>query len=464
MEKFDAIVIGAGFAGMNCAALLAHSGLRTLVIEKDPVIGGRAATYNYRGITMDRGVHANPRGVHGYTARTTIEVGEELPNHLSCRPHITIIEPDGSFKALPQTISDLVNSPLLKTGDDKAEFIRTLDAIKRLSLDEIMSHREASYAEWEKDNIESEAVKKCLEPITFVLTTIEDAKKRSASDALYFLQGIIQAGFENMLTMAETGGSVAILKPLEKAIKKNGAIKLDTELKEIIIKGKAACGILASQAGSEYSAEASAIVYAAPVAQLFRQVDKALFSKDFAQYVDRCIGKHSSTLGFAALLDKEVLPAQFKGYVLGKLKSDPSKYFIFFSPSNISPRGGYAPEGTQLLFYGIFFPPEDGGDREKIKGWFDIAFEEAENIFPDLRDHFIWHKTGVERVAEAVDKSPGLDALSRPGPEIPGIEGLYICGDSVWCDAMATDGAAGSGRRCARAILSKAGINSAQQS
>lgn len=458
LEKFDAIVVGAGFAGLNCAALLAHSGLRTLVIEKDPVIGGRAATYNFRGIPMDRGVHANPRGIHGHTARTTIDVGEELPRHISCKPHITLIEPDGSFTPLPQTISDLVNSPLFKTKDDKAEFIQTLDNIKRLSFDEIMSYREVPYAAWEKENLKSEAVKKCLEPITFALTTIEDPKKRSASDTLYFLKGIIEAGFENMLTMAESGGSVAILRPLERAINKNGAIKSGTELIEITIKNKAARGIVATEGGSEYRAEAPRIIYSVPVTQLFRHADKALFPKDFTQYVDKCMGKHSSTLGLVALLDKVLLPPHLGGYVFGRLKSDPSRYLMFFSPSNISPRGGYAPEGTQLLFYGIFYPPEDGADKEKIKAWFDIAFKEAENIFPDLRDHFIWHKTGVERVAESVDKSPGLDALSRPGPEIAEIKGFYVCGDSVWCDAMATDGAAGSGRRCARTILAEAGI------
>jgi phytoene dehydrogenase-like protein len=40
MSNYDAIVIGAGHNGLTNAAFLAKAGLRTLVVEKNPYIGG----------------------------------------------------------------------------------------------------------------------------------------------------------------------------------------------------------------------------------------------------------------------------------------------------------------------------------------------------------------------------------------------------------------------------------------
>ena len=52
----DAIIIGAGYAGMSTAALLADSGLKVAVIEKSPIIGGRASSFTDKeGYTWEYG-------------------------------------------------------------------------------------------------------------------------------------------------------------------------------------------------------------------------------------------------------------------------------------------------------------------------------------------------------------------------------------------------------------------------
>ena len=38
----DTIIIGAGYAGMSAAALLAHTGRKVIVLEASDAIGGRA--------------------------------------------------------------------------------------------------------------------------------------------------------------------------------------------------------------------------------------------------------------------------------------------------------------------------------------------------------------------------------------------------------------------------------------
>ena len=44
MNKYDAIVIGAGHNGLTNAAYLAKSGLKVLVLEKNDYIGGAAVS------------------------------------------------------------------------------------------------------------------------------------------------------------------------------------------------------------------------------------------------------------------------------------------------------------------------------------------------------------------------------------------------------------------------------------
>src|SRR6478735_2351232 len=47
VERYDAIIIGAGHNGLTCAAYLAGAGKKTLVLERRPVIGGAAVTETF---------------------------------------------------------------------------------------------------------------------------------------------------------------------------------------------------------------------------------------------------------------------------------------------------------------------------------------------------------------------------------------------------------------------------------
>jgi phytoene dehydrogenase-like protein len=47
IAHYDAIVVGAGHNGLTCAAYLARSGLRTLVLERRGVVGGAVLTEEF---------------------------------------------------------------------------------------------------------------------------------------------------------------------------------------------------------------------------------------------------------------------------------------------------------------------------------------------------------------------------------------------------------------------------------
>jgi phytoene dehydrogenase-like protein len=57
-DRFDALVIGAGAGGLSAAALLAHHGYRTLVVESRDRVGGRASSAVEDGFTINTGAIA----------------------------------------------------------------------------------------------------------------------------------------------------------------------------------------------------------------------------------------------------------------------------------------------------------------------------------------------------------------------------------------------------------------------
>ncbi|MBU4240254.1 MAG: NAD(P)-binding protein, partial [Actinobacteria bacterium] len=57
-EKYDAIVIGAGIAGLGVSALLQRGGMKTLCVEKDEGAGGRMQDFDLEGgWRLDIGLH-----------------------------------------------------------------------------------------------------------------------------------------------------------------------------------------------------------------------------------------------------------------------------------------------------------------------------------------------------------------------------------------------------------------------
>lgn len=56
MKDYDAIVIGSGIGGLSCAGILADSGLRVLVVEKNPNPGGYLTSFKKKGVTFDSAV------------------------------------------------------------------------------------------------------------------------------------------------------------------------------------------------------------------------------------------------------------------------------------------------------------------------------------------------------------------------------------------------------------------------
>ncbi|HET9086749.1 MAG TPA: FAD-dependent oxidoreductase, partial [Acidobacteriaceae bacterium] len=63
MESYEAIVVGAGMAGLTAARVLAQSGMRVLIVEARDRVGGRILTRQVHDEAIELGaqfVHGKP--------------------------------------------------------------------------------------------------------------------------------------------------------------------------------------------------------------------------------------------------------------------------------------------------------------------------------------------------------------------------------------------------------------------
>jgi all-trans-retinol 13,14-reductase len=60
-ERYDVVIVGAGLGGLACGAYLSKNGLRTLIVDKNPFLGGYCSVFKRGEFTF----HAGPEGIIG---------------------------------------------------------------------------------------------------------------------------------------------------------------------------------------------------------------------------------------------------------------------------------------------------------------------------------------------------------------------------------------------------------------
>lgn len=101
MARFDAVILGAGFAGLSAAVSLAERGARVLVLEARPGLGGRATAFvdPETGEVVDNGQHVL-FGCYHETFRFLRTIGTESLVQVNDDLEVEFVEPDGTRSRL----------------------------------------------------------------------------------------------------------------------------------------------------------------------------------------------------------------------------------------------------------------------------------------------------------------------------------------------------------------------------
>ena len=422
MPQQDAIVVGAGLAGLACARELARAGRRVLVIEAADRVGGRVATDTVDGFRIDRGFQvyndAYPEG------RRQLDLPALA---LGCFESGALVADRGRLRR----VSDPWRRPLVAIGSVLDGTVGIADGLRtaKLRSDAIRAFRSgrldpnASAALTERSTREELAVRGFSEGFVqrffvpfFGGVFLERGLDTSATIFLFNF-----AMFALGRACLPRGGMDAIPGQMAAALPAD-AIMLNTRVRRV------EPGTVWLEDGRELAArdvvvatEGSAAVALLPEAHR-------------SGWATRTV-KSTRLVAFAA----ERSPLASPTLVVSAAESGPIDNLTV--PSDVA--AGYAPVGRSLVYVSVRqdWHGSAGDLADAVRG-------QAAGWFGDVSQGW-WHLATVPVTRALPDESPAARRLRPAGPQLA--PGLFICGDH--CTSGSINGALASGRSCAESVL-----------
>lgn len=425
----DVIVIGGGLAGLTAAAYLARAGIEVTVIERAEAPGGRAASQNHAGYWFNRGAHAL------YSGGAASEIFRELGiTYRHGQPGAISVLRGGQFGALPATPLALLRSRMLDAGD-KLELVRMFAALPRLNSRELARR---SVQSWLEDTLRRPRTRQLVAATARTLLfsaaldlasaeVLVDKLQRSLKHPVHYIDGGWQTLVGALQQAAERAGARVVTGASVVALEARGGQVYGARLHD----GRAI--------------SAAAVLVATTPQQALQLIDQQI-SPELRERVQALVPAQLACLDVAL----RELPARHHAIVQDLDRPR------FLSTQSIYAR--IAPEGAALVSTFKVLdhraPSDPRADERELEELLDTAVPG-------------WRDAVARRVyLPHMEASGALPLASqggfagRPGPQVPGVENLYLAGDWVGPAGYLTDAAMASAR--AAALLIARGASAAR--
>jgi len=120
--------------------------------------------------------------------------------------------------------------------------------------------------------------------------------------------------------------------------------------------------------------------------------------------------------------------------------------------SNIDP--SVAPPDKQLMTFVAITNREDILDKEKAKVILSRLEEKIKEMFPHLSDNLEWRRPLFLPFINGVELNFNQYRERRPQPDTPGIEGLFLSGDTLAAESAGGELAVTSALACVDKLCS----------
>ncbi len=449
MGKYDAIIVGAGIAGLGVGSLLQDKGLKTAVFEKSKVVGGRSRTFELPGgWRIDMGTHCVDQGIHSSCNKLLQVLGKEIPWSQNLEGFMFYDE-DGKWKPMMEYLN-------LSAGEKQ----ELLDLQKWIgsATDEIIDHYDnVSLTKLLEEKVKSPKIAEFCKTVGMVQTTLTESDIISAGEFIHIYRDQIRVSISPDLPFNAVrmplGGVATMMAAMEAAYReRGGTLNLGTPIRKVNVRK----GQMTEVVTDDGAYSAPIVVIAAPIWNVLRflSMDEiAQFAPAWAKRMKECEFETSASTGFTIgtkaplFTDKCYLSAwRIPGVglplqILGHTNFDDT----------------IAPPGHMIAFIGACGTPAQIGNAEFRKKTLEQFWEVVKKMFPNVEQDLVWRQDGFTIGIDGLSRSPGMTGRYRLPVFLPEVPGLYFAGDCYTGRGVGMNTAASSAMICAEEILARQG-------
>ena len=481
-QIFDVIVVGTGTGGSSLAALSTRAGLKTLILEKNPRIGGACSYYEKDGFHVDFGTHLCTRGGEGAVGEVLKRVGgisrvEFVQPRKLCR-----IKGLGLDVPLYTSARTIFKS-MYNLNHQIGVTLRELPSMFRLTRD-FFWMPEDEIDKWENQTVEEFISQYSRNPgfhahinVMMALYFVYPYWKTSAGEAIWCTKRMM----ESKAVSYPKGGTVIVPRVMLDAAKDRGATLLTrARVRKIRVEKGAACGVELDD-GRKFRSRA--VVSTSSLKDtVFNLTGAGHFPADFREKIKGLQESHNAIQIKLALNRRVIEEASmiilgsphgdfrpktatlprvhqvYEDLLSGRIPELVPLYLVV--PSNFDPR--LAPPGKQFITMCTGVPVTTTKLQDPPEAWEEAMMKTLREAVPGIERHILWKEVVGAQAIESWIGKPGGPAIStaqvpgQVGKERPGIRspipGLYFAGDGAGGRGIGTELAAQSAIECAEIL------------
>ncbi|MCX5852881.1 MAG: FAD-dependent oxidoreductase [Deltaproteobacteria bacterium] len=444
MNHYDAVIIGAGIAGLGVAGLLQGRGLKTVVLEKSKTPGGRSKTYELPGgWKVDTGTHCVDLGKYSACATLLRKLGKEIAWSRNLEGFMFYDggtwKPMTEYLALsPKEIRKLAEMEnwIRQTGDEE------IDALDNVSLTKFI-----------EEKVSSPRIAEFVKTVGMVQTTLTEADIISAGEFVAIYRDSLRLSSRNNFPFDNVrmpvGGIATMIGAMAEAYTEwGGALLPGTPVRRVNVK----LGGLMEAVTDNETFRAPVAVIAAPIWHMLKVLSMEEMSGFVPEWTVRMRGFERET-------------SASMGFTIG------TKAPLFTSPCYLSARrlpdmdlplqilghslfdDTIAPPGHMVAFMGACCTPAQAIDKDFREKTLAAFWELLKKMFPSMEADLLWKHDGFYVGIDGLSRSPGMTGRYRPPVYLPEVPGLYFAGDCYTGRGVGMNAAANSAMICADTIL-----------
>ncbi|RDU37879.1 dehydrogenase [Neobacillus piezotolerans] len=421
MTNYEVAIVGGGISGLTSSIYAARAGKRTIVLEQQKQLGGRAITNKKLGVYFNLGAHALYKG-EAYEAFR--ELGLRLEGSTpSIDAYVMWKE---QLLALPTNTSSFFQTPLLSWGG-KLELAKSFMKLGKMDTS-VWNH--ISIRDWIETQLHDPMLRNVFYALLRTSTYVFAPELHSAGPALKQLQRALKG-----VLYLDKGWGTIVEQLRELAVKQGVEIVTGCKVAEVEHQDQKVHSILC-ESGARI--EAANVILTTPPSishKLVPHADQTALDTWNKQAIPATV----------ACLDIGLrqLPIKEHQFIYGL---DQPIFFTHQSREGKPRPAILSDDGTKVISLIKYQGPQIDAakDENELEHVLDV-------VQPGWRNEVVTRQF-LPRMT-VVHDFPHMKRMENPGPAVPEIEGLYVAGDWASHGELLVNASVASAKRAVSQLL-----------